>query len=350
MGLGPFPRVSLATARNAAHAARVLLDQGVNPLTRRLSESVGDQQKTKQVTFKEFALQFVNLKRAEWRNEKHAEQWIYTLTEYAFPFIGDKPINIIETDDVLSVVLPIWTTKTETASRLRGRIERILSAATVKKLRTGPNPAIWRGHLDALLPQPKKIARVVHHPALPYSELPAFMEKLQGREGVASLALEFTILTAARTGEVLGGKKVEIYGDVWCVPGERMKAGRPHRVPLGTRALEIIAQASLLDRDSPYLFSRNGKPLSSMAMLTLLDRMKYSVTVHGFRSTFRDWVSELTRYSPEVAEMALAHTIGNKAEAAYRRGDLLEVRRALMQDWAAYCMCNNVEVLPLKVA
>ena len=349
MGLGVFPRVALSDARKAVLEARVLLDSGISPLIERVTP-----EKTKitatPTTFKQFAQDYVEAKRSEWRNQKHGDQWVFTLTEYAFPVIGSKALDKIETEDVLKILQPIWTTKTETASRLRGRIERILSAATTRKLRTGVNPALWRGHLDTLLPQPKKVAKVKHHPALAYSEVPSLIELLQGRDATTALALEFAILTAARTGEVTGAKRSEVIDNLWIVPAERMKAGRAHRVPLADRALAILEKAKSQDTNSEYLFSRKGKCLSNMGMLTLLKRMQCTVTVHGFRSSFRDWASESATYSHEVCEMALAHTIGNKAEAAYRRGDLLEARRKLMLDWEAYCMGNLGKVVAPKAA
>ncbi len=351
MGLGVFPRVALADARKAAQEARVLLDSGISPLKKKTADKVAQVAvAAKRVTFEDFALECVEAKRPEWRNQKHGDQWVFTLTEYAFPIIGEKALDEIDTDDILAILKPIWTTKTETASRLRGRIERILSAATTRKLRSGVNPALWRGHLDTLLAQPKKITRVKHHPALPYAEIAALVENLQGRIAMAALALEFTILTAARTGEVTGGRRAEVTDSIWVIPGERMKAGRSHRVPLVPRTIAILEAAKERDPNSDYLFSLKGKPLSNMAMLTLLARMKCKVTVHGFRSTFRDWVSEATRHSPELAEMALAHTIGNKVEAAYRRGDLLEARRQLMLDWEAHCIGTYCKAIALRAA
>jgi integrase len=261
------------------------------------------------------------------------------------------PIGEICTSDILSVLQPIWNTKTETASRLRSRIELILAAATTEGIRQGQNPAIWRGHLETVLPSPKRIKRVEHHAALPYQALPALMAKLSEIDATGAMALEFLILNASRTGEVTGALRAEVVGDVWTIPGSRMKARREHRVPLCARSLELIDAARGQDPDSAYLFSRAGKPLSNMAMAETLRRLGYSVTVHGFRSTFRDWVSEETEHSPEVAEMALAHTIGNKVEAAYRRKDLLEKRRKLMTDWEAFC--RNAEysnVVNLKAA
>ena len=351
MGFGVFPRISLADARKATHEARIMLDGGVSPLQNKTAEIAAKAAtEARRVTFKDFALECVEAKRPEWRNQKHGDQWVFTLTEYAFPIIGGKALDEIDTDDILTILKPIWTTKTETASRLRGRIERILSAATTRKLRSGVNPALWRGHLDTLLAQPKKITRVKHHPALPYAEIAAFVENLQGRTAMAALALEFTILTAARTGEVTGGKRAEVADNLWQIPGDRMKAGRSHRVPLVPRAIAILEAAKERDPISDYLFSLKGMPLSNMAMLTLLARMKCKVTVHGFRSTFRDWVSEATRHSPELAEMALAHTIGNKVEAAYRRGDLLEARLQLMLDWEAHCIGTFGKVIALRAA
>lgn len=351
MSLGVFPRVTLADARKAAQQARVMLDSGISPLAKKIIENATKSTATPTTTtFEKFALEYIEARRPEWRNLKHGEQWAATLTKYAYPVIGNKALDTIETEDVLEILQPIWTVKTETASRLRGRIERILSAATTRKLRTGINPALWRGHLDTLLPQPRKVARVKHHPALAYADMPQFFEQLQARDATTALALEFTILTAARTGEVTGAKRSEVNGDVWIVPAERMKAGRAHRVPLTTRALAILAKAKAKDPESEYLFSLNRKHLSNMAMLTLLKRMNYTVTVHGFRSSFRDWAAERAVYSHEVCEMALAHTIGNKAEAAYRRGDLLEARRTLMADWETYCMGDFGKVIALKAA
>ncbi len=350
-GLGVFPSVALAAARKAVLEARVLLDSGINPLAKKANKKADKHAaKPKTTSFKQFALDYVDAKRHEWRNKKHCEQWLFTLKAYAFPVVGEKPLDQIETEDVMKILEPIWTVRTETASRLRGRIERILSAATTRKLRTGVNPALWRGHLDTLLPQPKKVAKVKHHPALAYSEVPSLIELLQGRDATTALALEFAILTAARTGEVTGAKRSEVIDNVWMVPAERMKAGRAHRVPLVDRALAILEKAKSQDTNSEYLFSRNGKCLSNVGMLTLLKRLHYTVTVHGFRSSFRDWSAECTTYSHEVCEMALAHTIGNKAEAAYRRGDLLEARRKLMLDWETYCMGNLGKVVALKAA
>jgi integrase len=261
-----------------------------------------------------------------------------TLTKYAAP-LRDKPIAAVHTDDVLSVLAPIWQTKNETASRLRGRIERVLDAARAKGLRSGENPARWRGHLDHLLPRRQRLSRG-HHAALPYPDVPAFVAGLREREAIAALALEFLILNASRLGEVLGAKwnEIDLEAKVWTIPPERMKAGREHRVPLTKRGLEILATAEKL-RTSDYVFpgQRRGRPLSPMSMEMLRRRMKVDVTVHGFRSSFRDWAGECTSFPREIAEAALAHIIGDETERAYRRGDALEKRRKLMAAWAAFC-------------
>jgi integrase len=292
-------------------------------------------------TFDEFAFPHIDIMRPKWRNPKHAEQWVATVRHYASPVIGQTQLADIDTPQILKILEPMWQTKPETASRLRGRLEKILSAAATRQYRQGINPAMWKGHLENLLPSQRRSN--AHHAALPYKNLPAFMERLETVEGISALALRFTILTASRTGEVIGALRSEITEDVWTVPAERMKAGREHQVPLCGTALELIATAECLDPDSQYLFSNNGKPLSGMAMLMMVRRMTPGVTVHGFRSTFRDWVSEETDHSPEVAEMALAHTIANKVEAAYRRGRLLERRRQLMRDWESYCTQSRSE-------
>lgn len=260
-------------------------------------------------------------------------------------------LDEIDTDQVRKILEPIWVIKTETASRLRSRIELILSAATTLKLRSGQNPAIWRGHLDTLLSPPNKLKNVEHHKALPYKALTSFIAQLREMDNVGALALEFLILNASRTGEVIGGLRTEVEDDLWIIPAKRMKAKKEHRVPLCPRSLEILSIAKAMDEDSIYLFSRNGKKLSNMAMPMMLRRLKIGVTVHGFRSTFRDWVSEETDHSPEAAEKALAHTIGSKVEAAYRRGDLFERRRKLLLDWEAFCSGDlNSNVIALKAA
>jgi integrase len=352
ISLGPYPRVSIAEARLKAQELRNQIDSGINPLAeRRMQKNKMLGLEAKKVVFSDFAKECIKTKRAEWTNQKHGDQWEYTLKEFAYPIIGDKYLDEISTEDILAILSPIWTSKTETASRLRGRLEWILASATTRKLRTGTNPALWRGHLQTILPAPNKVKKVNHHKALPYRQVPALIATLAGMTTVGALALEFTILNASRTGEVIGGLRSEVHGDIWIIPANRMKAKKEHRVPLSARSLEILAIAKAMDADSQYLFSMNGKPLSNMAMPMALRRAGMDVTVHGFRSSFRDWVSEETGHPSDVAEMALAHTISNKVEAAYRRRDLLEKRRLLMNDWQAYCcqpQTNNI--IELKVA
>ena len=349
LGIGPFPEITPKEARQIAQEARTLLAKGENPLTSKLAQKAEIKAlERKKITFKDFALTCVADKQSEWSSDKHAAQWTYSLEKFAFPVIGEMALDEIDTDDILKILTPIWKSKTETASRLRGRLEWILAAACTRKLRNGMNPALWRGHLQTILPAPKKMMEVRHHPALAYRALPEFLALLRNIDGIPALALEFTILNASRTGEVLGGLRSEIDGDIWTISANRMKARKEHRVPLTSRSLEILAIAKAMDEDSQYLFSRNGKPLSNMAMPMLLRRLNSNITVHGFRSTFRDWVSEETSHSPEVAEMALAHTIKNKVEAAYRRKDLLERRRILMKDWLDFSNSkrfNNVSAL-----
>ena len=338
LGIGLFPDLLPRDARQIAQEARTLVAKGENPLTLKIAKKAQlKAQECKKISFKDFALSCIEDKRFEWSSDKHAAQWTSTLEKFAYPVIGNKSLDAIDTDDIMKILVPIWKSRTETASRLRGRLEWILAAATTRKLRSGMNPALWRGHLQTILPAPNKMIEVRHHPALAYRALPEFMNVLRGMDGIAALALEFTILNASRTGEVLGGLRSEVDENVWTIPGSRMKARKEHRVPLTSRSQEILTIAKAMDEDSPYLFSRNGKPLSNMAMPMLLRRLNSGITVHGFRSTFRDWVSEETNHSPEVAEMALAHTIRNKVEAAYRRRDLLERRRILMKEWLDFC-------------
>ena len=338
ISLGPFPSLSISEARIKAQQYRDQIDRGINPMdikndAKRHSEKV----QAKKITFREFAAECIKTKRAEWTNQKHGDQWEYTLEEFAYPIIGDKYLDEISMEDILEILTPIWTTKTETASRLRGRLEWVLASATTRKLRSGINPAQWKNYLQTILPAPNKVKKVVHHKALPYRQVPELVANLRKMTTTASLALEFTILNASRTGEVIDGLRTEVIGDIWTIPASRMKARKEHRVPLCQRSLDILAIAKAMDGESKHLFSVNGKKLTNMAMPMMLRRAKVDATVHGFRSSFRDWVSEETNHPSEVAEMALAHTIGNKVEAAYRRKDLLEKRRVLLLDWAAYC-------------
>lgn len=349
MSLGTYPIVTLLEARKKALEAKINLNKGIDPLL--LKKELRDSQKglVKKVLFADFANECIERKKDEWRNPKHYLQWKNTLSTYAYPVIGSSEIDSIDTDNLLEILSPIWLKKTETASRLRGRIEWILSSATARGLRSGLNPAQWKGHLDTLLPKPKRLARIKHHPALSISEIHEFIEILHKKECVSALALEFLILTASRTGEVIGAKKTEISGNTWTIPGHRMKTGSQHRVPLSDRALEIATRASYLSENSEFIFSNKDRHISNMAMLTLTKRINPCITVHGFRSTFRDWISEMTDYSQEVAEKCLAHKIPNQVEAAYRRGDLLAKRACLMEAWANYCL-NKTNVIPMTRA
>jgi integrase len=332
--LGGYPAVSLRQARAKAVEVRTLVNKGVNPTEER-KQSRAETELPTIPKFGEFALAHIETMRPKWRSSKHGDQWVSTLRTYAFPLIEGLPLDQIDTPHILSILQPIWLTKPETASRLRGRLERILTAAIVRKYRPASNPASWAGHLEALLPPSPSSGR--HHAALAYQDLPAFMALLRDMDSLSALALEFCILNASRTDEVLGAKWEEITDCVWTIPGIRMKAGKEHQVPLSKRSLEIITIARARDPGSEYVFSRQGKPMSNMAMLNLAKRMNPAITVHGFRSSFRDWISEETEHSPELAEMQLAHTIADRTERAYRRGNLREKRRGVMEHWAAYC-------------
>jgi integrase len=338
MGLGGLkarggkPAVPLGKAREKAAFARKMVGDGRNPIIEGLPvEKVIP-------TFGEAADRFVEDQRPKWRNAKHRDQWTMTLTCYA-KALRSLPVDRIDTEAVLKVLKPIWQTKPETASRLRGRIERVLDAAKAKGERQGENPARWRGHLDHLLPARQRLTRG-HHAAMPYAELPALLTALRGREAAAALGLEFLILTAARSGEALGATwaEIDLEAKVWTVPAERMKAGREHRVPLSARAAEILETMKPLGGGG-YVFpgQKTNRPLSGMAFEMLLRRMKVDFTVHGFRSTFRDWAGEASAFPREIAEQALAHTVGDATERAYRRGDALEKRRKLMDAWARFC-------------
>jgi len=336
---------SLAEAREAAQEARRKLRDGIDPIDHKRDAAMDRvREEAADKTFDEVAEALIASQEAGWKNAKHRAQWRSTLATYAGPLIGNMRVSEIGTEDVLRVLQPIWTSKAETASRLRGRVEAVLAYAAARGWRTGENPARWRGHLDRLLPATSKVARVVHHAALPWPEIGSFVATLRTHQSTAARALEFAILTATRTGEVLGARWSEIdeAGAVWVIPASRMKMGREHRVPLSDRALELLAEMRPLkpEEGDAYVFpgQKRGKPLSQMAMLMLLRRMKRDdLTVHGFRSTFRDWVEEETSTPHAVAEAALAHTIGNKSEAAYRRGDVFRKRALLMQEWADYC-------------
>jgi integrase len=340
MGLGGYPDIGLADAREAARLARKRILDGEDPIAQRRAARralIAEQQKL--MTFDQCAAAVIEVKRQEARNAKHAKQWETTLATYASPELGQLAIGEIELAHIVNVLEPHWTTKTETMTRVRQRIETVLAWAIARGYREGDNPARWRGNLDAILPKPAKVSKVAHHKALPYEEVGAFMHDLRRRNGIAARALEFTILTAARSGEVRGATwdEIDLDAGVWTIPGERMKAGREHRVPLSPAAIELLEALPRYEGINFVFPAPRLGQLSDAGMSAVLKRMGVGVTVHGFRSTFRDWTAERTSTPHHVAEMALAHTIKNSAEAAYRRGDMLEKRRRLMEQWADYC-------------
>lgn len=344
IGLGPAgpDGISLSQARDARDALRLKVKAGIDPLEQRQREAAealaaAQAAQVAGMTFKAVAETYIGANEGSWRNDKHRQQWKNTLATYVYPVIGELPVAEVGTAHVLQILEPIWKAKAETASRVRGRMETILDAAKARGYREGENPARWRGHIAQILPARSRLTRG-HHKAMPYEAIPAFVGALHKREAVAALALEFTILTAARTGEVIGAKwdEVDLDKAIWTIPASRMKAGKEHRVPLSGRAVEILESTKGLRKEWLFPATKGGK-MSGMAMTMLLRRMKVDVTVHGFRSGFRDWSAECTGYAHEVAEMALAHTIENKVERAYRRGDLFDKRRRLMDDWATYC-------------
>lgn len=339
-GLGGYPDVTLARAREKARQARDQIEAGVNPIeTAKLAKSALRAAVAAAWTFDECSAEYIKAKAPEWSNAKHAAQWTATLKTYASPAMGHLLARDIGLPHVLDVLRPIWTTKTETATRVRARLEAVLDWAATNGYREGLNPARWKGHLDNLLPKASKVAKEEHHAALPVGSVGAFMAELRKLEGMGARALEFAILTAARSGEVRGAKWAEIDKDtaVWTIPAERMKMRKEHRVPLSDQALELLGTLPRVkDVDLVFPAPRGGQ-LSDMTLSAVLRRMKVPAVPHGFRSTFRDWCSENTNYPRDVAEMALAHAIGDKVEAAYRRGDLFNKRTKMMQAWADFC-------------
>lgn len=350
--------ISLSQARDARDALRLKVKAGIDPLEERQREAAealaaAQAAQVAGMTFKAVAETYIGANEGSWRNDKHRQQWKNTLATYVYPVIGELPVAEVGTAHVLQILEPIWKAKAETASRVRGRMETILDAAKARGYREGENPARWRGHIAQILPARSRLTRG-HHKAMPYETIPAFVGALHKREAVAALALEFTILTAARTGEVIGAKwdEVDLDKATWTIPASRMKAGKEHRVPLAARAMEILKSTQGLRKEWLFPATKGGK-MSGMAMSMLLRRMKADVTVHGFRSSFRDWCAECTGYAHEVAEMALAHTIDNKVERAYRRGDLFDKRRRLMDDWATFCAtipAVGANVTPIRKA
>lgn len=352
MGLGALHTVTLAEAREKATEARKTLLAGIDPIeARRAQQAAMRAANAKTMTFTECAAAFIEANRAGWKNDKHAGQWESTLTTYCVPIFGDINVAAVDTGLVLKVLEPIWTTKAETASRLRGRIESVLDWATVRGYRSGDNPARWKGHLDKLLPKRSKVATVQHHPALAYSRIGAFMAALRGQQGMGARALEFAILTACRSGEVRGAtwSEIDLEARRWIIPAGRMKAGKEHVVPLSDAALDLLRRLPRIEGTDAVFPNTKGAALSDMTLTAVIRRMNgdeaptwtdaagEAITAHGFRSTFRDWAGETTAYPREVIEHALAHQLRDRAEAAYARGSLLDKRARLMADWATCC-------------
>ncbi|MFM0471298.1 tyrosine-type recombinase/integrase [Paraburkholderia strydomiana] len=351
IGLGAYLNVSLESAREKADGMRRALGNGDDPLAMRQSERAKIAAK---MTFTECSDAYIEAHRHGWKNEKHADQWTNTLATYAAPFIGKKDISLVDTHDITQVLEPIWTTKNETASRVRGRLEKVLAWATTRGLRSGENPARWKGHLDTLLAKPSAVQKEEHHAALPYGEIGAFMDDLRGMHGVAARALEFCILNASRTAEIIGAQwsEIDLDAKLWTVPAERMKMKKEHRVPLSKRAVSILKEMQAA-RHGDFVFPgmREATGLSNMSLLAVLKRMeRQNLTVHGFRSTFRDWAAEYTNFPRELAEKALAHAVRSEVEAAYQRGDLLAKRGKMMEAWAAYCSKKRQDgnVIPIQ--
>jgi integrase len=343
MGLGSFVTFSLADARLRATEQRKLIADGIDPIeAKRANVQARQLASANTITFDKACDDFIAANEAGWRSDKHGQQWRNTLKTYASPVIGDFPVSSVNTALVLKILQPIWATKTETAPRVRGRIEKVLDWAKVQGYRSGDNPAAWKGHLSEALPKPSKVADAGHHAALPWSEIGQFMAPLRAMPGAGSLAMQLIILTATRTSEVIESKwsEFDLEAGLWVIPKERMKGFREHRVPLSKQAVAVLAQVKWDNKTSAFVFpgAKLDKPISNMTCLAALKRMGRSdLTVHGFRSTFRDWAAESTAYPRDVCEMALAHAIEDKSEAAYRRGDLLEKRAQLMTDWADFC-------------
>lgn len=340
IGLGAYPEVGLGRAREKASDIRNKIREGIDPVAeRKTAQDALRAAQAARITFDECAHQCLASKSQEFRNPKHIQQWQNTLTTYASPVIGKLPVSDVRIEHIVRILESLWTTKTETAVRLRGRLEAVLAWATVRGYRSGDNPARWKGHLDAVLPQPTKVTKVQHFKAMPVDEIGEFMRKLRARHGVGARALEFLILSAARSGEVRGARwsEMDFKGKTWTIPGERMKAGREHVVPLSDDALRLLKDMPRHEGTELIFPNSQGRRLSDATLTAVLRRMERNETVHGFRSTFSDWCAERTGYPSEVREMALAHTITDKTEAAYRRGPLLEKRHRLMADWARFC-------------
>ena len=366
MGIGTLADKSAIQARSEVATLSTLVRSGVNPIEQRTLDAeqatlAALKSSAEATSFRTVAGEYIENHKAGWKNGKHAQQWTNTLTTYAYPTIGDKPVGQVTIEDVLTILEPLWKTKTETATRLRSRIELVMSYAKAKKLREGENPALWRGNLDAILPKPTKLKKIRHHPALPYDQMAAFMKKLRSTGGTGAKALEFAILTAARSGEVrlATWKEIDLEAALWTIPAERMKAGREHWVPLSRQAVKLLqALPKIVGNDYLFPGERDKKPLSDMTLSAIIRNFNETkddqeqrwvdpkngdtAVPHGFRSTFRDWSAEVGHYPREVAEHALAHSLPDKVEASYHRGTMLERRRPMMQAWANFIEPNQL--------
>jgi integrase len=353
MGLGPLRDIGLADARGLAADARRLKRAGIDPLEQRRAARVAVAlEAARAMTFRQCAEAYIEAHKAGWRNAEHRRQWSATLASYAYPKIGHLPVSAVDVGLVLKIIEPLWRTRTETASRLRGRIELVLDWATARGYRQGENPARWRGHLENLLPRRRAVQKVKHLSAVPYSEVPALMAQLRGADEIPARCLEFTILAAARSGETLGARwpEIDLSARLWTVPAEHMKGGREHLVPLVDRTVAILeAQAALRINDLVFPGRDEDRPLSKTTLIRVLRRLGHrEAVVHGFRASFATWAAERTSYPHEVREAALAHAIPSAVERAYRRTTMLDRRRRLMADWAAYC-CSGGPALPAEV-
>lgn len=340
IGLGSYPMITLAQAREKALTARELIAQGVDPIEqRKAAQSAIKASQAKEITFKECALAYIDAYSDSWKNAKHRQQWQNSLNTYVYPFIGDLFVKDVEQQHILNVLRPLWTLKTETASRLRGRIETVLDWAAVSGYRDKDNPATWKGRLDKLLPAPSKLKKIKHHKAVTIDEMPAFIEQLSTHDVMSAKCLAFTILTACRSGESRAATwdEIDLEQAIWTIPANRMKAGSEHQVPLSEQAIKLLESIPKIEGVPYIFFSQSNKPLSDMTLSMLMRRMKVDAVPHGFRSTFRDWAGDRTNYPRDIAEAALAHTLTNKVEAAYRRSTALEKRRKMMQEWGDFC-------------
>ena len=357
-GLGPYPTISLEKAREDAHECRILRKNGIDPIEhQKAKESQKALAESKSITFKDCALAYIEAHKRGWKNKKHLSQWENTLSTYTYPVIGKIAVQDVDIDLIMKILEPIWFEKTETASRVRQRIENVLDWATVRKYRQGDNPALWRGRLDKLLPQRNKVQKPKHFAAMDYRELPLYFKSIRQKDTLTSKALAFTILTVTRTSEARGATRKEIDDKAksWIIPENRMKTEREHRIPLSVEALKILQEMEPFKRHTDDLIFpglAQAKPISDASLLKLVKQTHPTLTVHGFRSSFRDWCAEQTNYPREVAEAALAHVIKDKTEAAYQRGDMFEKRRKLMDSWADYCLNdkNMADVVPINKA